>query len=67
MNAGREVTEQVKQHRREALNAGMAAYDAAMDAGDEAGAERELETMKALDLVVTTDNGMLVTGPDVAD
>lgn len=67
MNPGREVSDEVKQNRREALNAGMDAYGDAVDAGDDAKAARELETMKALGLVVEAPNGLLVTGQDVAD
>lgn len=63
MSSGRDVS----QERREALNAGIDAYDRAMEAGDEGQAAGELEAMKALKLVVQIPGGPLVTGPDVAD
>ena len=67
MSPGREVPQEVSEQRREALNAGMAAYDEAMASGDEDQAAGELEAMKALKLVVQIPGGPLVTGPDVAD
>jgi len=63
----REVSQEVKDNRRKALNAGMDAYQDAVDAGDEKQAAAEMAAMKALKLVVQIPNGPLVTGPDVAD
>lgn len=67
MSKDRKVSGEVKQHRREALDAGQAAYSAAMAAGDQDAARRELDTLKALDLLVDDGSGRWVPGPDVAD
>jgi len=63
----REVPQEVKDNRRKILNAAQDAYGKAVDAGDEKKAAAELEAMKVLGLVVEAPNGLLVTGPDVAD
>lgn len=63
----RKVSQEVKANRREALDAGMDAYQDAVDAGDEKKAATELEALKALKLLVQIPGGPLVTGPNVAD
>jgi hypothetical protein len=67
MGRKREVPAEIKANRRKILDAGMKAYGEAVDAGDEAGAAAGLEAMKVLGLVVEAPNGLLATGPDVAD
>jgi hypothetical protein len=63
----REPSDEVKQNRRKALDAGMAAFGEAAQDGDEDRAARELDTLKALKLLVPDDCGRLQPGPDVAD
>lgn len=63
----RERSDEVRQNRREILDAGQAAYGAAVRDGDEEAAARELDTLKALGLLVRDDCGRLQPGPDVAD
>lgn len=63
----RDPSDEVKQNRREALDAGMTAYGKAANSGDEDRAARELDTLKALGLLVRDDCGRLQPGPDVAD
>ena len=67
MSEDRQVPDKVRRERRKALSAGLAAYDKAVAAGDGERAAGEVETLKALGLVVTLPNGLLVAGPDVAD
>jgi hypothetical protein len=62
----REVSDEVKQDRREALDAGLDEYLAAVACGDKAGELRELDTLKALELLVPDESGVLQPGPDVA-
>jgi hypothetical protein len=62
----REPSGEVKRNRREALDAGIAAYGKAAKAGDEEAAARELDTLKALGLLVPDEFGRLQPGPDVA-
>jgi len=66
MDRNREVPDKVKQDRREVLDAGIAAHVAAARDGDEEAANRILDEMKALKLLVPDENGVLQTGPDVA-
>jgi hypothetical protein len=63
----RNVSDEVKRHRREALDAGLDEYLAAVARGDKAGELRELDTLKALELLVPDEAGVLQAGPDVAD
>ena len=67
MSRRREVPEEVKQNRRKILDAGLAAYSKAAKAGNEEAAARELDVLKALDLVEEDDFGKLRPGPDVAE
>jgi hypothetical protein len=67
VRSDRKVSDEVKQHRREALNAGMAAFGRAVKAGDENAAALELDTIKALGLLVPDEYNRLQPGPDVAD
>jgi hypothetical protein len=67
MGRDRKCSDEVKKHRREALDAGMAAFGQAVEDGDEDAAARELDTMKALDLLVPDECNRLQPGPDVAD
>jgi len=60
------VSDEVKRHRREALDAGLDALVAAAAGGDETGAARELEALKALGLLVPGESGALRAAPDVA-
>jgi hypothetical protein len=67
MSRDREVSDKVKQHRREALDAGLDEYLAATVAGDKKDAVRVLDELKALKLLVPDESGVLQAGPDVAD
>jgi hypothetical protein len=62
----RNVSDEVKRHRREALDAGLDEYLAAAAAGDEKTAGRALDELKALKLLVPDEAGVLQPGPDVA-
>lgn len=67
MGKNRKVSEEVKKNRRKALDGGMAAYRRAANSGDEEGAARYLDELKALKLLVPDEYGRLEPGPDVAD
>jgi hypothetical protein len=67
VNLEREPPDGVKRDRREALDAGIEAYLTAAAGGDTEGAARILDELKARELLVPDEHGVLQPGPGTAD
>lgn len=61
--SNREASDEVKRHRREALDAGLDEYLAAAVAKDEKTANRALDELKALKLLVPDEKRRPPNGP----